>query len=409
MLYRVGEDEQFETINTALQQWQKDAKEHAVIEITDSGVYVEPINIEFKNGQQSLQLRAANRKRPIIRLLDWQTDRPDSLTITGDTGTRFMIDGILVTGRGLQITGDMAELTIRHSTLVPGWTLDGECEPQRSTEPSLEIFAPNICVKIEHSIIGAIQVDPAIQVMVEDRPDQVSDTKDSASDYDDENTDEGVNLVVPPRCQGQRGEVHLDPIRICVSDSILDATDPEFEVLGMPGCPVAHVTLNILRSTVFGQIHVHAIELGENCIFYGRITVARRQHGCLRFSYVTPDSRTPRRYRCQPDLVVKKIEQVIHLQAEEQNLPEPSEQEIEAARQVEILRVRPQFNSMRYGTPTYCQLGKSCAEEIKRGADDESEIGVFHDLYQPQRDANLDARLEEYIPAGSDAGIIHAS
>jgi len=44
--------------------------------------------------------------------------------------------------------------------------------------------------------------------------------------------------------------------------------------------------------------------------------------------------------------------------------------------------------------------------EIKRGADDESEMGVFHDLFQPQREANLRARLEEYTPAGIDAGVI---
>ena len=81
----------------------------------------------------------------------------------------------------------------------------------------------------------------------------------------------------------------------------------------------------------------------------------------------------------------------------------------EHAKECERQRVRPQFNSMRYGTPTYGQLADACAEEIKRGADDESEMGVFHDLFQPQRDANLRARLEEYTPAGSDAGIIYAS
>lgn len=408
--YRVGEHEQFEKINAALQQWQQDGKKHAVIEIMDSGVYVEPINIEFSNGQQSLQLRAADRKRPIIRLLDWQTDRPDSMTITGDAGSRFILDGILVTGRGLHVAGDMTELTIRHSTLVPGWTLGGDCEPHRSTEPSLEIFAANICVKIEHSILGAIQVDPAITVPEEYDSTQPYDLDDSENDYEEENGDDGHNdNVMPPHCQHPGGEVRLDPIRICISDSILDATDPELEVLGMPGCPVAHVSLNILRSTVFGQIQVHAIELGENCIFDGHITVARRQQGCIRFCYVTPESRTPRRYRCQPDLVEILVENTTRKTAEDNGLPQPTEAELETAKYPERLRVRPQFDSVRYGMPSYCQLSNCCAEEIKKGADDESEMGVFHDLYQPQRDANLRARLDEYTPAGADAGIIHAS
>jgi hypothetical protein len=83
--------------------------------------------------------------------------------------------------------------------------------------------------------------------------------------------------------------------------------------------------------------------------------------------------------------------------------------DIKAARWREQRRVRPQFNSVHYGTPTYCQLAETCADEIKRGADDEAEMGAFHDLFQPQRAANLRARLDEYTPAGMDAGVIYAS
>jgi hypothetical protein len=45
----------------------------------------------------------------------------------------------------------------------------------------------------------------------------------------------------------------------------------------------------------------------------------------------------------------------------------------------------------------------------RAGAHDESEMGVLHDLYQPQRAANLRARLDEYKPAGMDAGIIYVT
>jgi len=70
--------------------------------------------------------------------------------------------------------------------------------------------------------------------------------------------------------------------------------------------------------------------------------------------------------------------------------------------------VHPQFNSLRYGTPDYCQLACDCAGEIRRGADDESEMGAFHDLFQPQRLANLRARIDEYTPAGMEAGVLIA-
>jgi hypothetical protein len=375
-LYQVGRNMQFTTIKAAYDQWKTDAVTHpvthAVIEIIDSGVYVEQMNITLEQ-EQSLQLRAANRQRPVIRLLDWQTDRPDSLTVTGASGSRLTLDGLLITGRGVQVAGDVTELTVRHSTLVPGWTLDSDCAPRRPAEPSLEIANPNVSVKIMHSILGSIQVNPAIQMNQEG---QVYGAK----------AEEEAALA---RCRGIGQGIRLDPITIHISDSILDATSPEREAIGAPGCPVAHACLTILRSTVFGQLQVHAIALGENCILAGRITVARRQQGCLRFCYVTPGSRTPRRYHCQPDLIATDLTGDAKAQAE--------------------ARVQPRFNSTRYGVPTYCQLAATCAAEIRRGADNASEMGVFHDLYQPQRAANLRARLDEYTPVGLEAGIIYAS
>jgi hypothetical protein len=64
---------------------------------------------------------------------------------------------------------------------------------------------------------------------------------------------------------------------------------------------------------------------------------------------------------------------------------------------------------MRYGSPVYCQLALNCPEEILRGADDESEMGAFHDLFQPQRAINLRARLDEFTPAGMETGIIYVT
>ena len=71
--------------------------------------------------------------------------------------------------------------------------------------------------------------------------------------------------------------------------------------------------------------------------------------------------------------------------------------------------MRPQFNSKRYGLPAYCQLADACAVEITRGAEDEAEMGVFHDLYQPQRADNLRARLDQYMPSGMETAIIFNS
>ena len=130
--------------------------------------------------------------------------------------------------------------------------------------------------------------------------------------------------------------------------------------------------------------------------------MARRQKGCVRYCYVAAGSRTPRRFECQPDLVLAAV-------AERFARGEITTAQRDAAQAAEQARVEPVFNSTRYGTPAYGQLAGTCAPEITTGADDESEIGAFHDLYQPQRAANLRTRLDEYTPAGMDAGIINAT
>jgi hypothetical protein len=371
-LYRVGDDEAYKRIGEVLRQWQHDQPKDAVIEFADSGVYVEQINITLQN-DQSLQLRAANHVRPIIRLIDWQTDQPDALNVTLNRDSRFTLDGLLITGRAVQINGAPrdrsdqaaakvcpAEVTIRHCTLVPGWGLDNDCQPLRPAEPSLELNNVRARVTIEHSIVGTLQVN--------------------------------------------EDEVRIDPIPIHISDSIVDAMDADREAIGAPGNPVAHAVLTIQRSTVFGIVQVHAIELAENSIFMGCLNVARRQLGCMRFCYVPPGCRTPKRYHCQSDLAEQTIES--QMRHDDPNITQTA---IAAAKESERARVKPQFNSERYGQPAYAQLAATCADEITRGADDESEMGVFHDLFQPQRAANLHARLNEYTPAGMNVGIIFAS
>jgi hypothetical protein len=369
----------------ALRPWEQHADfasqpAHAVIEITRSGEYLVKLNLQLLEGH-SLQVRAANGVRPVLRLGDVEIDAPDAFSIAGKAGSRLVLDGLLITGRGIRVIGpkydkkkvktgastlpeDLCHLVIRHCTLVPGWKLDVECDPVRPNEPSLWLDDTGAKVTVEHSIIGSIYV------------------------------------VADP--------VRTDPLQISLSDSILDATgfdceQPSCVALAMPGSRLrnwrmAHAVLNIARCTVFGRIYVHAVEWAENSIFMGPLRVARRQYGCVRFCYLAYGSHTPPCFRCQPDLVEAEVNASGLTGAD-------LEQELEGER----LRVRPQFNSTRYGTPTYAQLAFACAEEITRGADDQSEMGVFHDLYQPQRAANLQRRLEEYTPIGMDAGIIYAS
>lgn len=364
--YRVGPGQPYRHLRDAFEQWNKEKPADAVVELTDSGVYVEPLHITLREGQ-TLQLRAASGARPVIRMLDWQTDLPDSLSVFMHPRSRFTLDGLTITGRSVHVYGPKpeqpgnarapicgSEVVIRHCTLVPGWGIDSNCKPDRPAEASLELYGVRAKVRIEHSILGSIQIN--------------------------------------------ENEVTDDPIPLHLTDSILDAMSPQREAIGAPGFSVAHALLTIRRCTVFGIVDVHAVELAENSIFSACVNVARRQLGCMRFCYIQPGCRTPRRYRCQPDLVA---------QAVKEKIPESPERDAEIAG--EELRVRPQFTSERYGNPGYAQLALTCAAEITRGADDEAEMGAFHDLFQPQREANLRARLDEFTPAGMEAGIIFAT
>ena len=131
---------------------------------------------------------------------------------------------------------------------------------------------------------------------------------------------------------------------------------------------------DISNSTVFGKTEIRTLE-ASNVIFTDVVAAKRVQEGCVRFSYLPIRSKSPRRFRCQP-----------------QN-------------QADDTRVNPQFESETYGDPGFAQLSRRCAVEITQGADDEAEMGSFHDLFQPQRETNLRIRLNEYLRFGLEAGV----
>ncbi|MER5768768.1 hypothetical protein [Streptomyces sp. NPDC001985] len=346
-VYRVGPGRTHARIMDAYAAWRSDRRAggpgpEGIIEITHSGAYQEQLDFDLESGDR-LELRAAEGTRPVIRLLDWYSNRPDALNIRAPRGVarppRIVLDGLLVTGRGLHVSGPVGALVLRHCTLVPGWSLEPECEPRSPGEPSLVLDRTTVCVTVEHSVLGPVEV-----------------TGD---------------------------EVGHEPLEIRLRDSVLDATGHGRAALAAPDCRHAHAVLSLHRTTVIGEIHTHAVRIAENSLLTGRLRVARRGVGCVRYSWVAPGSRTPRRHHCLPDP------------------PDGGRDPV----------VRPLFVSERYGTPAYGQLAGGCAvvppeQDPGRGAEDGSELGAFHDLYLPQRLDSLRARLAEYAPAGTDAGIV---
>ncbi|MGW0522266.1 hypothetical protein [Crossiella sp. NPDC003009] len=355
-----GEPGAHERIMDAVARWLDEREKHpvAVIEIIDNGAYQEQIDIPLRPGE-GLTIRAAEGRRPVVRLLDWYSNRPDALRIVGTapmvategvTGDccpppppTFTVDGLLITGRSVRVSGPMGQVTFRHCTLVPGWSLDEHCRPAFEEEPSLELIDTTANVRVQHSILGTIRVS--------------------------------------------QSETRTEPLDIHLTDSVLDATESTVDAVTGPDCRPAHAVFSAIRSTVIGRTRAHQLGLVENSILLGETCVDRVAEGCLRFSWVEPGSRTPRRHQCQPDLALA-------------GAPEP---------ELVTARLRPRFTSLRYGEPGYAQLALDCAETTRRCADDASEPGVCHDLFQPQRADNLRTRINEHLPAGCEAGIIFVS
>ena len=353
-VYEVGATLEFSTIHSALERWQQDKPRFAAIEIADSGVYQEQIHLTVGE-RQSLALRAASGARPVLLTKDAHPSRPDAIVLNGEAHSQLTLDGIMIAGRDVHIGGEFATITIRHATLVPGWSLHGDCKPRKTGEPSLHLNNLKASVDISHSILGGVQIL------------QESDT--------------------------------VDPIDLHISNSIVDAHHSHSFAISAPDGSIAPVVLKLRNCTIMGRVETHAIELAQNSMFLGPVVVARKQQGCVRFCYVPRGSRTPRRYHCQPDLVEQAVEQ----EARKQALPAD---EAKSLSRTEQMRVEPQFLSSFFGTPNYFELTDDCAAEISAGASDQSEMGVYHDLFRPQRLSNLRQRLSDYTPAGTNVGVI---
>ncbi|MCI0435114.1 MAG: hypothetical protein L0271_15950 [Gemmatimonadetes bacterium] len=164
--------------------------------------------------------------------------------------------------------------------------------------------------------------------------------------------------------------------RVEVRDSIIDGP------LVAPGSQ-----LDIGTTTVLGDVTGRMLDASD-AIFVSPVTIARRQLGCVRYSFVPEGSGTPRHFRCQPDLVVSRL-------SDPALAPETRR------------RMTPMFTSLRYGDPGYVQLARRCAVEIRTGASDGAAMGAFHWLMEPQREANLRLRLREHLRVGLEAGIFY--
>ena len=207
------------------------------------------------------------------------------------------------------------KVVLRHCTLVPGLTRTTANEPGSPGAASLIVEHPFATVELERCMVGPVTA---------------------------------------------------------VEGAVVKLTDCVIDAGSAGGAGYQKEGLVILEAcTVFGGVQATEVEI-SNSIVLGKVTAARRQSGCVRFSYLPAQSLTPRQYSC-------------------------------------VSAPPPDFTSRRFSDVGYAQLRRSTSDSIWRGADNESEMGVGNYLFGPQREANLRLRLDEYLRFGLEAGIFYAT
>ena len=297
--------------------------------IGDSRTYAETPVFEVPDAAadqgRMVVVGARNGCRPLIAATG------DLTLEIGANGT-LVLDGLAISGGALKlpaaVDNEKRTLVLRDCTLVPGATLKDDGSPASPGAASLVIEHPFTEVRLERCITGALQV--------------IADAAASVK----------------------------------LTDCIVDAAGEGLTAYGgATSARGAEITLE--DCTVIGVLNTELLRLGSNCIFTEPLNAARRQEGCLRFSFVPEGSVTPRRFHCLPDTAYPKA--------------------------------HPQFTSLRYADPGYCQLRASTHRAIREGAHDGGEMGVMHALHQPQRETNLRIRLDEYLRFGLRAGLFYAT
>ncbi|HEY4989812.1 MAG TPA: hypothetical protein VII09_08395, partial [Opitutaceae bacterium] len=260
----------FATLQPALDSLSGDG----VVEITDSDTHAAPSGLAVAVGANGhIELRAADGCRPTLML-------GDAVTVSGGAEGSFDMNGLCVAfapgsaaaplpvallhapegpGNGL------AHLGLTHCTLVPGWALDSQGDPQFGGLPGLVAGASGLAVVVQKSILGAVWSAPLATVSL--------------------------------------------------SDSILDATDRTGMAYAALDGSGSGGALTLTGCTVVGKVRSTLLSLVSNSIIWAALSEAdlwtsppsqrpfplwsdRKQEGCVRFSFLPETTAIPRQFEC---------------------------------------------------------------------------------------------------------------
>ncbi len=356
-----GEYERTETLDVSLSPVQvpkevssvgeavKRVKNGGAVQITGSGRYVEVPRIEVA-ADKRIELRAASGSRPMLLLAQ------AAAGATGDT--REATGDLIVTG------GSSGEVTINGLLISGRIVVPAEADGQKNELQKLRL--------VHCTLVPGLSL----------RPDGTPRTTQPSIEVAASNVTVEIDHCIVGALRV------VDESCVIISDSIVDALSETSVAFADMDATATGGALTISCSTIVGKVRAQSLIASNSILFAALeaddawtapIVAERRQEGYLRYCYAPLQTQGPRRYACQP------------------RADRPTRAQ------------RPWFSSLLYGTPDYCQLHPACACEIATGADDGGGMGAFHETYRPQRESSVNARLEEYLPFGLEAGISYAS
>ena len=322
------------------------------VEIVDSGTYTTTtLSITLPAGT-ALELRAAEAHRPTLLL-------EGEIVISGAADSTAILNGLLIAAAPGTAPASPSPFALVH---IPELAADGSRN------------------KLEHLRLIHTTIVPGWSMTTDGTPlfpDQPVLIAEAA----------GSEVIA---VRSILGPVRIDRLAsFTATDTILDACGPTGIAYTAPNGSLddnSGGALTLIGCTVIGKVRATLFSLISDSIIWAWLTPSdntavwpapliadRKQSGCVRFSYLPTGSITSRRFQC-----VEKA---------------PN-------------NAQPLFFALQYGHPGYCKLLASTSDRIRRGADDSGEMGVFHYLLSPQRETDLQIRMEEYLPVGMEFGLI---
>ncbi|MGV8965787.1 MAG: hypothetical protein ACOH2F_05865 [Cellulomonas sp.] len=300
-----------------------------VVSITDSGSWAGDLTVDLPPATRLVLVAATWTARllangevraPVPGQYAPDGQRPHvrgTLTVTGGAGSSLIIDGLVLEGDLVVPAGDLGSLTVSQAT-VTGTVRVNAGTVNRNHD---------LQVRLVRAAVGGVVVAPTVP-------------------------------------------------SVRVEDSVLSVEVGGGSTLGsVLRAPGAHLT--VTGSTLRGDVDARTMT-ATDAVLDGRVTIAHRQTGCTRYSYVGPGSRIPRRFRCVP--------------ADDSPATAGA--------------LAPVYASDQRGSPSFLALAGTCPVEIRTGAEDGAEMGVHVHLQRPGRLRASARLLAGYVPVGLEIGMV---